>query len=114
MRICVIDDLVSVNLVESMLNCNLANSIYIINEGQYKEKNFSISHGTLCTALLVETLKKYNCENLVEIIFYSIVDEKGNKSYANLLKGVADKKLDSRGRQLNVHKRAGRNGAPRI
>ena len=72
MRICVIDDLVSVNLVESMLNCNLANSIYIINEGQYKEKNFSISHGTLCTALLVETLKKYNCENLVEIIFYSI------------------------------------------
>lgn len=28
--------------------------------------------------------------------------------------GVADKKLDSRGRQLNVHKRAGRNGAPRI
>lgn len=28
MRICVIDDLVSVNLVESMLNCNLANSIY--------------------------------------------------------------------------------------
>lgn len=88
MRICVIDDLVSVNLVESMLNCNLANSIYIINEGQYKEKNFSISHGTLCTALLVETLKKYNCENLVEIIFYSIVDEKGNKSYANLLKAL--------------------------
>ena len=86
MRICVIDDLVSVNLVESMLNCNLANSIYIINEGQYKEKNFSISHGTLCTALLVETLKKYNCENLVEIIFYSIVDEKGNKSYANFIK----------------------------
>ena len=28
--------------------------------------------------------------------------------------GVADKKLDSRRRQLNVHKRAGRNGAPRI
>lgn len=28
--------------------------------------------------------------------------------------GVADKKLDSRRRQLNVHKRAGRNGDPRI
>ena len=39
---------------------------------------------------------------------------KGNKKTRRSGVGVADKKLDSRRRQMIVHKRAGRNGAPRI
>lgn len=85
---CVIDDTNDLNVLEHLVGSNTVKNYLPDNFNNKGKSDLTISHGTLCVALLIETLKKCNLENLVEIIFYSIVDEKGNKSYSNLLKAL--------------------------
>lgn len=87
-KICVIDDTNDLNVLEHLVGSNTVKNYLPDNFNNKGKSDLTISHGTLCVALLIETLKKCNLENLVEIIFYSIVDEKGNKSYSNLLKAL--------------------------
>ena len=46
---------------------------------------YRISHGTLCTALLIEALVKYEILEQVEITHFSVADSSGEKSFMAIM-----------------------------
>ena len=92
--ICVADEVTNKQSLKKLICAGY--NIDIINEGG---ENISsrMSHGTLCTSLLMSSVQAYNISNQVHIVHFSISTCEEPRSYAKLLKAFdfcASEKID--------------------
>lgn len=86
-NICVIDEPLNLHLLQVLIGYNHNNIALIQNAGTSLEFA-QMSHGTLCTALLLEALCKHRIEHYVHIVHFSITDNSGEKSLTQLLEAL--------------------------
>ena len=87
MKICVIDEPLNLNVLRELVPC-VSDTITIIQRENAEEEMYRISHGTLCTALLIEALMKYKILGQVKITHYSIAGDGGEKAFPAIIEAL--------------------------
>lgn len=110
LKVCVIDEAISLNVLGELVRFQSCNAEYAHSPMQFKlnkksrmhapckisviqrentqEKLHRISHGTLCTALLIESLEQYKITEQVEVSHFSISNNCGDKSFMAVLEAL--------------------------
>lgn len=89
LRIGVIDEIMDLHTLQELIGYS-SDRITInskINVSNHTNIS-SVSHGTLCTALLLEALHKYQIADNVHVTHFSVTDNSGEKSFALLLEAL--------------------------
>lgn len=87
LKICVIDESLNLNVLRELVPC-MPESISIIQHENAEAEMYRISHGTLCTALLIEALVIYKILEQVEISHFSVADSNGEKSFMAIMEAL--------------------------
>lgn len=86
MKVCVIDEWLDSDLLDKITNG--AVKIDCVGSGEVSLDFPAISHGTICTGLLVEALRENGVLGDVKLVHYSISTESELRSYSKMLEAL--------------------------